>query len=207
MHLEKIDHWVLLEITCKNHVSQQRNINKWSASSFHLLKLYYLKTADTITCILSFLKTHPVILFLVRDVFWQNMNLLWLDAGMQPQDLTGTSLSITPGGASGDVLILLLPGRELWVLCSLIGDVTAASQSGSTAWQVERLNMIYPLLLATGGRQRWTITQIAQCFLLEATRVPGQMCCSMLWLGPREGSVQFICRSVQLCCPVAFIKD
>lgn len=30
----------------------------------------------------------------------------------------------------------------------------AASQSGSTAWQVQRLNMIYPLLLATGGRQR-----------------------------------------------------
>lgn len=36
--------------------------------------------------------------------------------------------------------------------------------------------------------------------------VPGQMCCSMLWMGPREGSVQFICRSVQLCCPVASLR-
>lgn len=36
--------------------------------------------------------------------------------------------------------------------------------------------------------------------------VPGQMCCSMLWMGPREGSVEFICRSVQLCCPVASLR-
>lgn len=36
--------------------------------------------------------------------------------------------------------------------------------------------------------------------------VPRQMCCSMLWMGPREGSVQFICRSVQFCCPVASLR-
>lgn len=36
--------------------------------------------------------------------------------------------------------------------------------------------------------------------------VPGQMCCSMLWMWPRDGSVQFICRSVQLCYPVATLR-
>lgn len=39
--------------------------------------------------------------FLVSTVFWQNINLPWLDAGMQPQDWVGTALSITLGGALG----------------------------------------------------------------------------------------------------------
>lgn len=36
--------------------------------------------------------------------------------------------------------------------------------------------------------------------------VPGQMCCSMLWMWPRDCSVQFICRSVQLCYPIATLR-
>lgn len=38
------------------------------------------------------------------------------------------------------------------------------------------------------------------------SRVPGQMYCSMLCMGPREGSVQSICRSVKRCCPVASLR-
>lgn len=111
--------------------------------------------------------------FLVRAVFWQNVNLLWLVAGMQPQDLVGTALSITWGGARGG------EGGWHWYCCSLVGSSglharcqemrQAASQSNRTVWQVQRLNMIYSPLLTTGGRQRWTITQLAQYFLLEAT--------------------------------------
>lgn len=108
--------------------------------------------------------------FLVKALFWQNINLLlfgcWHAATTLSWYCTVYHIRRSTGGWH-------------WYWCSLVGSSglyahywemwQAASQSSSTVWQVQRLNMIYPPLLATEGRQRWAITQIAQCFLLEAT--------------------------------------
>lgn len=108
--------------------------------------------------------------FLVKALFWQNINLLLFGCW---HAATALSWYCTVYHARRST------GGWHWYWCSLVGSSglyahywemwQAASQSSSTVWQVQRLNMIYPPLLATEGRQRWAITQVAQCFLLEAT--------------------------------------
>lgn len=76
--------------------------------------------------------------FLVRAVFWQNINLLWLDAGMQPQDVVGTALATTLGGALGD------------------GTDTAAPWSGAlgSMLTVRRCDRLLPRAVVLFGRYR-----------------------------------------------------